>query len=160
MVLVIIIWYRVRVNAIIIPAALSRYLNRVFMIVEIFLSAFVVARVSNIVAEWWMERTAAPGENKSHVVFMGKKIIQVATYAGAIFLVVYLLGWDLTGALVGLGIGGIVIGFALQTTLSDFFSALFIYIDRPFEIGDFVTMGDYSGTVKNITIRSTRLKLL
>jgi small-conductance mechanosensitive channel len=107
-----------------------------------------------------MERTSAPGVNKTHVVFMGKKIIQVATYAGAAFLIVYLLGWNLTGALVGLGIGGIVIGFALQTTLSDFFSALFIYIDRPFEIGDFITMGDFSGIVKNITIRSTRLKLL
>jgi small-conductance mechanosensitive channel len=137
----------------------SETLNTVFMIVEILLGAFVVARVINIVTEWWMERTAAPGVNKSHVVFMGKKIIQVATYAAAIFLIVYLIGWDLTGALVGLGIGGIVIGFALQTTLSDFFSALFIYVDRPFEIGDAITMGAYTGTVKNITIRSTRLKL-
>jgi small-conductance mechanosensitive channel len=138
----------------------SATLNEAFMIIEIFLVAFVVARIINILAEWWMEKTAAPGVNKSHVIFMAKKIIQVATYAGAILLVIYLLGWNLTGALVGLGIGGIVIGFALQTTLSDFFGALFIYVDRPFEIGDFITMGNYSGTVKNITIRSTRLKLI
>jgi small-conductance mechanosensitive channel len=138
----------------------SGTLNTVFLVLEVFLIAFVVTRVSSIIAEWYMEKTAAEGVNKHHLRFMVKKIIQVAVYAGAVFLVLYLLNFNLTGAVVGLGIGGIAIGFALQTTLSDFFSAFFIYLDRPFEIGDFITVSEYSGTVTNITIRSTRLKLL
>ncbi len=52
------------------------------------------------------------------------------------------------------------IAFALQSSLSDFFSAFSIYTDRHFEIGDFIVVGEYSGTVTNISIRSTRLKLL
>jgi small-conductance mechanosensitive channel len=135
-------------------------LNTVFLVLEVFLIAFVVTRVSSIIAEWYMERTTKEGVNKHHLRFMIKKLIQVAVYAGAVFLVLYLQHWDLTGAVVGLGIGGIAIGFALQSTLSDFFSAFFIYLDRPFEIGDFINVGEYSGSVTNITIRSTRLKLL
>ena len=69
-------------------------------------------------------------------------------------------GINLSGAVVGLGVSGIVIGFALQNVLADFFSAFSIYFDRPFEIGDFIVVGDYSGTVTKITMKSTRVKLL
>jgi small-conductance mechanosensitive channel len=52
------------------------------------------------------------------------------------------------------------LAFALQNTLSDFFGAFSIFFDRPFEIGDFFSVGEYSGTVTNIGIKSTRLKLV
>ncbi len=65
----------------------------------------------------------------------------------AILVVLYVFQVDLTGALVGLGVGGIAIAFALQETLSDFFSAFSIFFDHPFEIGDFIVVGEYSGTV-------------
>ena len=59
-----------------------------------------------------------------------------------------------------MGIGGIAIAFALQNILADAFSALSIYFDKPFEIGDFVVVGEFSGTVKKIGIKSTRIQLL
>ena len=72
----------------------------------------------------------------------------------------WVLGVDLSGVVVGLGVGGIAIALALQNTLSDVFSAFSIYFDKPFEIGDFVIVGDHSGTVTNIGVKSTRIKLL
>ena len=138
----------------------SATLNSVFLVIEIFLGAFVVTRISNIIAEYYADKSSRPGVNKHHLVFMLKKIIQVAVYASAIVVILYVFKVDLTGAIVGLGIGGIAIAFALQSSLSDFFSAFSIYTDRPFEIGDFIVVGEYSGTVTNISIRSTRLKLL
>jgi small-conductance mechanosensitive channel len=71
-----------------------------------------------------------------------------------------LAGIDLTGLAIGGAATAIVIGFALQHVLSDFFSAFSIYFDRPFEIGDFIIIGDYAGTVKKIGMKSTRLELL
>jgi small-conductance mechanosensitive channel len=111
-------------------------------------------------AEYYADKTSRPGVNKHHLVFMLKKIIQIAVYASASIVILYVFKVDLTGAIVGLGNRRIPIAFALQSTLSDFFSAFSIYTDRPFEIGDFITVGEYSGTVTNISIRSTRLKLL
>jgi len=139
----------------------SDQVNAVFIVLEIFLGAFAVTRVSNILADWYSGRKERiAGSNSHHLLFLLKKIIQIIVYVSAFLLLLYAFKVDLTGAVVGLGVGGIAIAFALQSTLSDFFSAFSIYFDRPFEIGDFIVVGDYSGTVKNIGIRSTRLQLL
>jgi small-conductance mechanosensitive channel len=138
----------------------SETLNSVFTVIEIFLSAFAVTRVANIIAEYYAEKVTVPGKNKDHLVFLLKKFIQIFVYVSAVLVILYVFQVNLTGAVVGLGIGGIVIAFALQSTLSDFFIGFFIYFDRPIEIGDFINIGEYSGTVTNISIRSTRLKLL
>jgi small-conductance mechanosensitive channel len=136
-------------------------LTGVFTVLEIFLGAFAVTRVSNIVADWYTSRTALmEGKNSHHLLFILKKIIQIIVYVSAFLIILYVFQVDLTGAVVGLGVGGIAIAFALQNTLSDFFSAFSIYFDRPFEIGDFIVVGSYSGTVKTIGVKSTRLKLL
>jgi small-conductance mechanosensitive channel len=140
---------------------LSTTLSEIFIVLEIFLGAFAVTRVSNIIADWYASRTALiAGKNSHHLLFILKKVIQIVVYIFAFLLLLYIFNVDLTGAVVGLGVGGIAIAFALQSTLSDFFSAFSIYFDRPFEIGDFIVVNDYSGTVKSIGVKSTRLKLL
>ena len=60
----------------------------------------------------------------------------------------------------GLGVGGIAVAFAAQAIIEDIFSYFTIFLDRPFQIGDFITTGDYLGEVKHIGIRTTRLKSL
>lgn len=78
---------------------------------------------------------------------------------GIIFLLSN-LNVDVTGLLAGVGIGGIAIAFALQNILSDLFSSFSIYFDKPFEVGDFIIVGDKMGTVERIGIKSTRLRAL
>ncbi len=136
-------------------------LNGVFLVLQIMLGAFAVTRVANIIIDWYDSKTAnKEGKNSHHLLFLLKKIIQILVFIFAILIILYVFQVDLTGAVVGLGVGGIAIAFALQSTLSDFFSAFSIYFDRPFEIGDFIVVGDYSGTVTNIGVKSTRLRLL
>jgi small-conductance mechanosensitive channel len=132
----------------------------IFFVVEVFLIAFAVTKVSNIVADWYADKFSGPGKNKHHIIFLLKKIIQIIVYIFAVIVILWVRQVDLTGAVVGLGVGGIAIAFALQNTLSDFFSAFSIYFDRPFEIGDFITVGQFSGTVKSIGVKSTRLRLI
>jgi small-conductance mechanosensitive channel len=136
-------------------------LDGVFFVIEVFLSAFAVTRILNILADWYAAKfSGRPGKNKDHLIFLMKKIIQIVVYISGVIIILWVRQVDLTGAIVGLGVGGIAIAFALQSTLSDFFSAFSIYFDRPFEIGDFITVGTYSGTVTSIGMKSTRLKLL
>jgi small-conductance mechanosensitive channel len=132
-----------------------------FIIIEILLGAYAVTRVANVIADWYTNKTALiEGKNSQHLLFILKKIIQIIVFIAAFLIILYTFQIDLTGAMVGLGVGGIAVAFALQSTLSDFFSAFSIYFDRPFEIGDFIVVGDYSGTVKTIGVRSTRIQLL
>jgi small-conductance mechanosensitive channel len=106
------------------------------------------------------KRECIAGKNSQYLIFILKKIVQVIVFIVGFLIILYVFNIDLTGALVGLGVGGIAIAFALQSTLSDVFSAFSIYFDHPFEIGDFIVVGEYSGTVTNIGVKSTRLKLL
>jgi small-conductance mechanosensitive channel len=70
------------------------------------------------------------------------------------------LGYNVTTIIAGLGIGGIAIALAAQSILGDLFNYFVIFFDRPFEIGDFITVDDKKGTVEYIGIKTTRLKSL
>lgn len=65
---------------------------------------------------------------------------------------------DITSLIAGLGIGGIAVGLAMQNILADLFSSLTIALDKPFVIGDAITVGDFTGTVEHIGLKSTRLR--
>ncbi|HEY8464317.1 MAG TPA: mechanosensitive ion channel domain-containing protein [Bacillota bacterium] len=70
------------------------------------------------------------------------------------------LGVKISGLITGLGIGGVAVALAAQAVLGDLFSYFTIFFDRPFEIGDFVNIGDFSGTVEFIGVKTTRLRSL
>ncbi len=70
------------------------------------------------------------------------------------------LGFDISAVIAGLGIGGIAIALAAQAILGDLFSYFVIFFDRPFEVGDFITVGDKVGTVEYTGIKTTRLRAL
>ncbi|HZW38274.1 MAG TPA: mechanosensitive ion channel domain-containing protein [Ignavibacteriaceae bacterium] len=70
------------------------------------------------------------------------------------------LGFKVSAVITGLGIGGIAIALAAQAILADLFSYFVIFFDRPFEIGDFIVVGDKSGSVESIGIKTTRLRSL
>jgi len=70
------------------------------------------------------------------------------------------LGYDVTAVVTGLGIGGIAVALAAQNILGDLFNYFVIFLDRPFEVNDFITIDQKQGTVEHIGIKTTRLKSL
>ncbi|MGK7928932.1 MAG: mechanosensitive ion channel family protein [Spirulina sp.] len=78
---------------------------------------------------------------------------------GGIFLLDN-LGFDISALVASLGIGGVAIALASQGLLRDLFSYFSILLDRPFELGDFIIVGDYMGTVEHVGIKTTRIKSL
>lgn len=80
----------------------------------------------------------------------------------AILLVVLLdnLGVNISALVTGLGIGGIAVALAMQNILGDIFASLSIVMDHPFEVGDFIIVGDKLGTVEKIGLKTSRIKSL
>lgn len=70
------------------------------------------------------------------------------------------LGFDVTTALAGLGVGGIAVAIAAQGVLGDLFSYFVIFFDHPFTLGDYIVFGDKSGVVERIGIKSSRIRVL
>jgi len=67
------------------------------------------------------------------------------------------LGFRISTVIAGLGIGGIAVALAAQTLLGDLFGYFVILFDRPFEIGDFVVVGDHKGVIERFGIKTTRI---
>lgn len=67
------------------------------------------------------------------------------------------LGVNVSAILAGFGIAGLALGFAAKDSLGNFISGLTILLDRPFQVGDWVEVGEMYGQVKELTLRSTRI---
>ena len=67
------------------------------------------------------------------------------------------LGVDITALVAGLGIGGVAVALAVQRVLGDVLASISIAVDKPFQPGDFIAVGDQMGTVQRVGLRSTLL---
>ncbi|MEB3779760.1 MAG: mechanosensitive ion channel family protein [Desulfurococcales archaeon] len=93
-----------------------------------------------------------------HIADLSTKIVFYSILFLGLVSVLGVLGVNVSGLLVAGGIAGIIIGFASQTVVSNFLSGLFLYIDKPFSVGDPVMIGDIGGVVDEITVFSTRIR--
>ena len=98
-----------------------------------------------------------------------KREKQLRGISGLINLVIWFIaliflldnfGVKISAVVAGLGIGGIAIALAAQAVLGDLFSYFVIFFDRPFEIGDFIVVGDKRGAVEHIGLKTTRIRAL
>lgn len=89
-----------------------------------------------------------------------KVIIDILIWVLSLSLILQNLGFNLNTLVAGFGVGGIAIAFAIQNILADIFSSFSIYLDKPFEEGDLILVGDDIGYVSKIGLKSTRLKTL
>lgn len=87
-------------------------------------------------------------------------IVKIGLWSVGILLVLSNLGFDITTLVASLGIGGVAVALAVQNILSDVFSSFSIYFDKPFEVGDFIIVGNEMGTVQRIGLKTTRLLAL
>jgi len=68
------------------------------------------------------------------------------------------IGVNVTAAIAGIGVAGFAIGFAAQDSLANIISGFLIFWDKPFQVGDFLTVQDQYGRVVEITMRTTRIR--
>lgn len=70
------------------------------------------------------------------------------------------IDFDVTAFLTGLGIVGFTIGFAIQDVSKNFVAGLLLLLQQPFNIGDAIKVGDFSGTVSSVDLRATGLQTI
>ncbi len=107
-----------------------------------------------------MQFSSKRDESLESVLGVMSTFSRVILWTLAFLFILSNFGVNVTSLLAGLGIGGIAVALAMQNILSDLFSSLALYIDKPFTVGDSIKVGDIIGTVKHIGIKTTRLKAL
>ena len=81
--------------------------------------------------------------------FVRKTIIALVWIIG-IITIISNLGYDVTALIAGAGVGGIAVALAAQKSIANIFGAITILMNKPFTIGDYVTINGHTGTVKDI----------
>jgi small-conductance mechanosensitive channel len=87
-------------------------------------------------------------------------LLNFVIWALALVFLLDNLGVKISAVVAGLGIGGVAVALAAQTILGDLFSYFVIFFDKPFQIGDFIIVGEKMGEVEMIGIKTTRLRAL
>lgn len=134
-------------------------LNTAYMLVFVFTVIYVAYRVFDEILE---ELTIKKGGRFSTfgtvLKPMFRKIGLTIIIIGGVVFGLSSIGIDVTALLAGAGVAGLVIAFAAQDTLSNFFSGIHLLLDRPFRIGDVILLesGEYC-RVENVGMRSTKL---
>lgn len=84
--------------------------------------------------------------------------VRFALWAVLVVTALQNFGINVTALVTGLGIGGVAIALAVQNILGDLFAALAIVVDRPFVVGDAITVDNLSGTVEHVGLKTTRIR--
>lgn len=94
----------------------------------------------------------------AHLGLLLQKIIFIVGLLIISITILYEFGFNLTALLGAAGIASVAIGFASQTSLSNIISGIFLYWERPFQVGDVIRVGDTSGMVLSIDLMSVKLR--
>jgi MscS family membrane protein len=89
---------------------------------------------------------------------MFRKALKVFVVAFGVVWIAGNLDMDIGALLAGLGIGGVAIALAGKDTVENLFGAMAIVADRPFQVGDWIRLGNIEGTVEEVGFRSTRVR--
>ena len=75
-----------------------------------------------------------------------------------IVLILQNLGYSVGSLLAGIGLGGAALALASKDTVANFFGSIVIFVDRPFQIGDWIEVNGVEGTVEEVGLRTTRIR--
>ncbi|WP_232685874.1 mechanosensitive ion channel family protein [Halobacterium zhouii] len=130
-------------------------LVRVFMTMTFLVVVYVATGVVHRMVGRFMKQHNGITDHQAEVTY---RIVQICVYVLALLAVLGFWSVDLSGLLIGAGFAGIVVGMAARQTIGAVIAGFVLMFSRPFEIGDWVKVGDKDGIVTDITIVNTRLQ--
>ncbi|WP_439488754.1 mechanosensitive ion channel family protein [Algoriphagus sp.] len=125
-----------------------------------FLITVIFYKMADVVAAYFAKlatKTESTLDDQL-VPLMRKTLKAFVIIVGTMFILRDGLNLDIIPFLTGLSIGGVAIALAAQDTIKNFFGSIMIFIDKPFQVGDWITSGDIDGTVEEVGFRSTRVR--
>ncbi|MDR0901964.1 MAG: mechanosensitive ion channel family protein [Opitutaceae bacterium] len=140
------------------PDAVNNGVNYAYALAIMLVLFWFALRVTGAVADHL--HSLAKRNNLGVAAFMPwikSALVGIVFVFGAL-MIAQGMGANVSAFLAGLGIGGLALALAAQDTVANVFGAVVVAVDQPFRIGETVQIGDFSGTVEHIGIRSTRLR--
>ncbi len=137
----------------------NAYVIKGLNILSLFLIILIFKNVATIVFQFF-SKAAKKTENTldDQLLPVVEKLVIIIIWAFGIIYILDYLEVNVTALLAGISIGGLALALAAQDTVKNFFGSIMIFLDRPFQIGDWIHFKDVDGTVEEVGIRSTRIR--
>lgn len=122
-------------------------------------AVWLALRLVDVLTDW-LEAKAETTSSRldDQLVPLVRKSLKVfISVLGVIFLLQN-FNVDVGSLLAGLGLGGLAFALAAKDTVANFFGSLVVFIDRPFQIGDWVVIGGTEGLIEEVGFRTTRIR--
>ncbi len=133
------------------------WIDKLFFVSIVLLIFLMLSKILSLFISRWLK--VQRGFEKTPKLII--KIVNIIIYLIALLIILEHFNIKITPIVAGLGISGLAVGLALQSTLSNFFAGLHIISDRPISVGDFIELEDgISGYVEDIGWRSTKIRTL
>lgn len=128
-------------------------------ILSIFFIILLVKNISTIIFSYF-DKLAKKTENTldDQLLPVLQKLVTIIIWAFGIIYILDSLNVNVTALLAGISIGGLALALAAQDTVKNFFGSIMIFLDRPFQIGDWIHFNGVDGTVEEVGVRSTRIR--
>ncbi len=131
------------------------FLFQLLQSLVIILSAFIFVKVINkLLRRFFDEKNV----DKKRALTNIRRFIELISYLIVVVLVFWTFNVDVTGLIAGLGVGALIIGFALKDVIENWVSGLLIMSDKTYKVGDVISVGNTKGTVTHLSLRTTTLK--
>lgn len=142
-------------------ASLGSYLlSDLYVVIGFVWGGIAVQRIERAVSKWYTDELGSKTGKSSQTIFSFiDSLSAMGIWLIVLMLILQRFGVEIGPLLAGLGIVGVALALGLQDTLSGIFSALYIAVDQPLRIGDYVRLSDGTeGFVEDISWRSVRLE--
>ncbi|MHA7131208.1 mechanosensitive ion channel family protein [Algoriphagus namhaensis] len=142
------------------PIEIWSWLVVIFMVLKPLMITIIFYKIVDVVAAYFVNlATKTESTLDDQLVPLLRKTLKAFVIViGTLFILRDGLNLDIIPFLTGLSIGGVAIALAAQDTIKNFFGSIMIFVDRPFQVGDWITSGEVDGTVEEVGFRSTRVR--
>ena len=126
----------------------------IIKIIGIVIGTFIGSKIVSFSLRKIFDKTPFPEKIENTITNLSKYV----TWVIGFFILLGVIGVDLTSVVVGIGAFSIAISFAMKDITQNLVSGIILFADKPFKVGDSIKIKNYGGVVKKISIRSTTLK--
>ncbi len=133
-------------------------IDKSFRVFIILISTFTIGNLVGPKSKFATKLKKKLSNVNESMIKMICKVIKAIVYMIGIVVLISELGYNISGIVAGLGIVGVAVSLAAQDTASNIIGAAMLFIDKPFEVGDWINVEGKEGSVEEITFRSTRIR--
>ncbi|MDR1679185.1 MAG: mechanosensitive ion channel family protein [Prevotellaceae bacterium] len=156
------VWFGL--NRLIVDPKLDAAIKVAYKILVVLNATWMISMLAKSLIHEYLRPVVGGDRNKvkldSHVISVIQKILVVIIWLVGGVMALHNAGVNVSALLAGLGLGGLAFALAAQDTVKNIFGGFTIFADRPFRIGDLVTIAGITGNIEDIGMRSTRLRTL